>query len=288
MDINKFLLKNNFEYIEDVYGGAKGCIIKRIVQDEKDAILKVGIDLISKNEVKENIQGYRKAESYPVLKNIFPEIYDFGEDYIIMEYLGNDFRNSNISIVESTEQINKTLSEIYSNFLINDKNQSITWLNSIKEHEKKYFSEYLLKFDLINEDDVNLVDKIDVRQFATNYISFSTSDFTPDNLFFSGGYIKYIDPKKEIIGVPIIDLAMLTTLYSIYNMPEADSFEEKIVGMIYDYDSFFDSKDMAKLIAFGRFRQYTLSARFRFERGNIESSKYCARCALSELERLIQ
>jgi len=115
--------------------------------------------------------------------------------------------------------------------LIRSKKADITsYFASLSEAEhaqpnpdlKRQIQKYL---DFMDTGNLNpLFEKLaqDVLRLTPRYATFSSWDFTPENVYLTKSGTRYVDPHTEVIGMPIIDLACFAgTARDAHNLPDS-------------------------------------------------------------------
>lgn len=125
---------------------------------------------------------------------------------------------------------------------------------------------------LVPQDILHLIDQWNVSKLTSKYHSFSTFDFTPEDVFVSENGIKYADPKFPQVGVPIVDLACFSGVALAHELPAAheeyESFRSLAVGEVADLFSL--SHDTAsQYFEVGRAIQLGFSSRQRLKEGKL-------------------
>lgn len=126
-----------------------------------------------------------------------------------------------------------------------------------------------------------------------NFSCFASFDFTPEDVFLSTDGLKYVDPKKSLLGIPIIDMAC-------FGGVAKDAFA--LPGPVEGYDILknFAINDISSLLKIdkttaeaifylGRALQMALSSRFRLKTEADKSHQFfeksCGYCR--KIERLL-
>jgi len=277
-------------------GGEIGCTFFRLLYRGEAAVLKAGsIETRPAEEIYSNIQAYNEMRDLQVSPYVAPVIFTHGEEngiaYILLEYAGRDFRNAATveTSVEMTQTLINSLREAYRSSVRSNKTSTIDWLNGIKNHMKGYFVNHLKPAGYVSDDDISLIDRLNIKKIAPNNITWSTADLTPDNIFIKGDRTIIIDPKPNSKGVPLIDLAMFSTVSEeVYQLPNGMICAEKIRDFSSEVYELLEvsEKQGDLLFNLGQARQYTLSSRFRINKDPRANS--FARKAVQKIEEILE
>jgi len=137
-------------------------------------------------------------------------------------------------------------------------------INLTIDHYERYLYMYLDKERNLASRLMKL--RFSIRTEGLKFCCFSSWDFVPENICLTALGLKYIDPRKDIIGIPIVDLACFAGLIRLYDLPEATKgyqmFKEFALTRI---PSILDIPEglPPKIFFLGRVLQCFLSARFR-------------------------
>ena len=197
---------------------------------------------------------------------IFEEIE--GVPLIIMEYVGVDFRNR---VSEEQEPVKlysslvNLMDPLYTQSLTGNGQESRLFLEARKE---KLIGYSKLFGDVFSTDQLEMVEGVRIPE-NLNESCFAVFDFTPDNVFIKDGKIRYIDPKDEVLGNPILELAAFAGV-SRDRYLLAGSVEGHEIIRDYALNELADklkmeSQDAELVWNLGRATQCLLSARFHSE-----------------------
>ncbi|MDE1870151.1 MAG: hypothetical protein KGH71_04170 [Candidatus Micrarchaeota archaeon] len=252
--------------------GRGGCEVFKIIYKDREAVIKIGASELGRSEIMNNKVSYFEMEKLGISQIVAPKIFAEGDSngmsYIILEYLGTDFRNrstKNQKTIEMTKVMFKRLEEAYKISLNQDAYSSQKWLEDRKQDILRYFEIYLIPSGFGNNSDVTKIKNLDLGKMSPNKFTWATRDLTPDNIFVNEERLTIIDAKAGAKGVPILDLAMFATLTGeVYSLPNgyesaklaknfANEIAEKTLGTPFGNE----------LFKFGEIFQYALSVRFR-------------------------
>ncbi|MDE1847713.1 MAG: hypothetical protein KGH61_02050 [Candidatus Micrarchaeota archaeon] len=254
--------------------GRGSCNVFKILHMGRDAVVKIGVDDIGRAEISSNLASYSEMEKINVARIVAPKIFENNGTgdlpYIIMEYLGKDFRtNANQdNIMDMTRTMIDRLKEVYISSIELDHESSKKWLEGRRSDLIRYFTVHLIPFGFGSISDIDTLKRLDIVSLAPKYIAWATRDFTPDNIFINGDRLTYIDGKGDARGVPLLDLAMFTTLTGeVYGLPNGVKSAEAARSFAMEI-----GKDLLRtpyseeLFKLGEAFQYSLSVRFRKEK----------------------
>jgi len=281
-------IKNETNVVETFRKGEKNCEFIIYDVDGSSLIMKYSDSKEGIEEINENILGYKLSKKYPSLKKIFPNIVETNEKYIVLEYLGEPIKTKNISQFEVLSAIKNTINSVYKTKIrsIDENKEAIKY---IINHETSYLEKFLLPNNFGNKEMVKDLNNLDFS-FVNSSSTICTKDFTPDNVFIYNNGFKYIDPKRNIIGPPFIDLGMLGTSYDkIYQMSENKDFYNSLLSFSKSNDKQMNyvGEETERLFKLGSLRQYILSAKFGlFPQNNPTKVNYCINQAKKIIEEL--
>lgn len=251
--------------------GCGGCEVFKILYKGSEAVIKLGVNELGRSEIGNNLASYSEMKEFGVSKIVAPEIFakdERGEfPYIILEYLGTDFRKraTQENIMGMTRVLVDGLDAAYTTSICKDPVASQKWLEERKQDIIRYFTVYLIPSGFGSKEDVLTLQKLEMKKIAPEYVTWATRDLTPDNIFINGKRLTVIDSKSGSRGMPLLDVAMFATLAGeVYNLPNgiesaglARNFASRIGEEMLKTDY---SKE---LFEFGEIFQYSLSVRFR-------------------------
>jgi hypothetical protein len=209
--------------------------------------------------------------------------------YIIMSYLGEDFAQQSMRSERSLllySILPVLLGPIYRRTKKKDE-ESKKFLERMKHRLEKNYREYLIPSGATSEKSLELL--YDIEKHAPEFSCFAVFDFTPEDVYLIGDKIKYPDPKQEIRGVPIIDIACFAGLAKdVYHLPSSNEgyailkkFALNEIPEILE----MSRKDAKIIFYYGRALQFSLSSRFRINREMGKAKIYAAK-SLGYLHRI--
>jgi hypothetical protein len=215
-DIIKIICaRHKLEIIKIFNLGDTASLVFQVKCNDKLMVLKVALDTMSKKQVKDNYIGYKRMIQMG-LSELVPTIYAFSYlpecAYILMDYCGENF----IEIAKKAsdplvlyKRLATNLHKIYLTSLC-QRSQEQNYINEIFNNIVMNYQKYLResldppgRFDnLIHEVCSSSSFGQDLRLAC-----FADWNFTPENVYLTETSFKYSDPNKDVIGIPIIDLA---------------------------------------------------------------------------------
>ena len=222
-----------------------------------------------------------------------------GEDFQVLEFLEHDLED----MIEFAEEpvvvytlVKNHLRNIYFKTLKEDRNMALAFLQKVfgNEPQRRYLEQYLLPNGLIHPGDIELLDGVHTRfeKIAPRYVTFTAGgELQPEHLRFSirqPNQPKIIDPREPLVGNPIIEVAILSELFELYGFKKAKEGKDIMYGLIHDLGTAMQMThaQVQCLIALGKIRQGTLSARFRFKEHPLQAREQ-ANKAVKAMEEII-
>ena len=189
--------------------------------------IKIATDDLARKELEDNLDGYRKIRRLG-LPEFIPRInYTFLNleySYILMEDLGPDFiarSRSEINPIRLYRELIGDLTKIYRT----TRHKCDRSMESIAQAVALAHDQYQKYLDFMDTGNLNpLFEKLaqDVLRLTPRYATFSSWDFTPENVYLTKSGTRYVDPHTEVIGMPIIDLACFAgTARDAHNLPDS-------------------------------------------------------------------
>lgn len=284
------LINKQSNTFSQLYGGEKNCKLFKFKTSDDERVLKIAKleDSGAANEIDKNYKGYTEMIENRI-SFIAPKIFEYNENdsfkWIIISYEGSSLTDVLMREVNKTgeviDKVIKTLDRVYDKVLIKNPELSEESIKGVSSNIKKYLNNYLIPYELVCRESLNSFSNfMETVQFP-DYVSFATTDLTPDNILFnSENQVKFIDPKESILGNNLIDLGMFSTIYcDIYNLPSSNEVRSRIRKLAEKQgESMKINSELTKtLFNLGKLRQYTLSARFRYGKSRSGmSSEECA------------
>jgi len=251
--------------------GVGGCEVFKISYRGQQAVIKTGADELGRSEIANNVVSYAEMQKLRIGDIVAPKIFAQGESegisYLILEYLGTDFRNRATSqnTVPMTNVMIKQLKSAYEITLNKDTFSSKKWLEDRKQDIARYFELYLIPTGFANKNDLAKLQSLEMAKIAPEKFTWATRDLTPDNIFVNGERLTIIDAKAGANGIPIVDLAMFATLtgevYLLPNGNEAAMLARNFARRV--SEQMLQTQFGDELFKFGEIFQYALSVRFR-------------------------
>jgi hypothetical protein len=234
------------------------------MEDQK-LILKIACTEKERLEIKKNMEAYGKL-SVMKLDSLIPRIYEYDEDFLLMEYLGQDFAytgKNESDYIRLCEELHK----IFTQTVQKTGNGLDLYVQSLVALIKDNMTNYKLDEplpDLMKEFSRFAKDFEDVQ----GNVCFASWDLTPHNVFLNPEF-KIIDIKGDVIGCPIPNLSAFAGVAStVLALPNSD----KGYCIIKNYCSLelpillgISSELGEKLFVLGRFLQQIMGARFRID-----------------------
>lgn len=275
-------------------GGHMGCDLFRIRYSDQTAVIKFGRKgTTAELEVIGNLRGYDEMRQLGVADFVSPIIFTTTKNregtFLIMEDAGIDLRNSitTDNCIDHIQTVINSLRRAYKSSLRSNRFSSLSWLGNIKTDLVRYFEEYIIPAGYVDVNSLDLIKRINLERLTTDNVAWATTDLTPDNIFVKNGKTIIIDPKPNVLGVPFIDLGMLSVLSNeVYMLPGSAQIRDRIADFIPEVSDILnvETKQSRDLFNFGKARQYSLSSRFRI--GKDTRAKSFAESAIKKLEDL--
>lgn len=253
--------------------GHSGCVVLKVKDEEQeDLVLKISTDKRSQDEVVTNLKGYHALEQAG-LSELIPDYLMVGKKgdtiYLLTSFLGDDFESLSRKIDNPEilyEDLITRMDRIYtkSTKRDNESNKSIERATNLL---RSNFRNHILPSGLIEEEQANAIFRFEQSLLYSDISSFGVFDFTPEDIYLWGDTIKYPDPKENVRGNPLIDLACFAGVSrDVYQMPGSERGYELIHSYAVETLSQLvevDGKTAEQTFNLGRSLQYSLSSRFR-------------------------
>lgn len=273
--VNEALTQEGFTFLKFFTTGHSGNQVVLAENTKHDRyVVKIPQDEISQTEVITNLQGYKKIEQNGI-SDILPEVRRTGRvrqfTYLVTNFLGDDFATR--AHYESVPELMYTklahnMEPIYGKTIQVD-GSSHNFIVRIQELLRKNYLTHILRAKLIDPNTILPHLAFDIDAFNTPKSCFAVFDFTPEDVYLTENTIKYPDPKADIRGNPIIDLACFAGISrDVYALPGSSHGYGYLEDLaIYDVsDKLGLTQSTARrLFSLGRSLQYSLSARFRIQ-----------------------
>lgn len=238
-------------------------------------ILKVGNTPRTMTEIHNNLVGYAKIQRLG-LPHFIPDIYssrDFESfAYILMEDCGLDFvarTRTESDPINLYLQLVTAMKSIYHKTMHPSQCAKESVLRVATKARGQYLT-YLSHFD----PDGIMRDPLDrmigwAQHLHAPLATFSSWDFTPEDVYLTADGVKYADPHEDVVGVPIIDLACFGgVVRDAYELPGAIEGYQLLHKLALEYVGpllEISREDAERIFNMGRVLQCFLSARFRRE-----------------------
>lgn len=219
-------------------GHTEAVLYKGVDTDGRERVMKIGSTEGVNVEVDDNVFGYNSIRSEGA-EAILPEGMLFGDikgrHYIIMPFLGIDIaardRVGDISATEYT-LFADTLVSIISNTIKEHKSTKSMQAGLLAMHTKlqQWFNQ-LVHYGAVDQTEADELMSIDITSLVSNKTSLMIMDLTPDNTFFDGEKVSFIDPWKQDIyrGSFVPSLHQFVTLATeIYGLPQAKAAQDSL------------------------------------------------------------
>lgn len=255
--------------------GHSGCQVVLAKDDrERQFVLKFPTNTSSQQEVLDNIRGYKEMAKEGVSEMVPNHTIGTLDDkiYLVMEYLGKDFATSTEDMPHP-EELYSTLCDrmlpIYAGTRKMDGRSNI-FLERMLERIRENFFQYIIPAEMASASAAHALVKIRIEELKTDYSTFGVFDFTPEDIFLTQTGVMYPDPKHEVRGNPIVDLACFSGV-------SRDAL--KLPGSVQGYDCIEQCASDAvanilhltetqarRIFLLGRALQCSFSSRFRIEK----------------------
>lgn len=240
--------------------------------DKGLVVLKVAVNERSQQELEANKSGYIQLRQEG-LERVLPDTLITsslqGRGFIIMSYLGDDFLDrvkQSADPLKDYEKLCTLMNEIYTQTrrISDHSNSSLSLVQTLLLNAYK---QRLLPSKLITESAVKQAASVDITGLAPTYSTFACFDFTPEDIFIQGGTFKYPDPKHQIRGLPLIDLACFSGVsLDSYHLPGSEQGYRVIENFALQEVSRLlelDEASAQKIFNYGRAFQLAMSAKVR-------------------------
>lgn len=250
--------------------------------DGSSAILKVGTDQVSKDEIAKNLSGYRDMDTLGV-SQLAPRIFSTqttgDTHYILMEDCGDDFYTQ-VKKSDAPESLYVTLAAVMEKVYkrtLQPNNGGQYMIRAVIARVGEQYTNYLQKtFDparLIAAQLAQLVPTFETIVLAR--ACFANWDFTPEDVYLQGDQVRYSDPQAMSLGLPIIDLACFAGVArDAYHLPGNDKgyahlerLATRRVARLFG----ITRQAGEKYFALGRLLQSFLSARVRIQSDPVQA-----------------
>lgn len=260
-------------------------------------VIKAAKSINSMAEIVRNIEGYRKLKNCGV-SFFIPQIiaYEYTDDYafIIMEYLGLNFLNQTKHSKNSLRLYLALMTSLEKVYLSSLK-EGIEGGEAIKVLIQKImtlYEEYVYENFDPSRNIFSLLKRacLSIDTSSISFYCFSNWDFTPEDVYLTNTGVKYSDPRVDIFGIPIIDMACFGGLIKLYGLPQGNKgYEEfkkfavnKVGGILHI------SRDQSeKIFYLGKIFQCFMSIRFRYQ-SNPKQTELIFKEAKNLLEKMVQ
>jgi len=273
--VDNFLTSHDLSVVVQITSGRRCKHIYR-VRDRtgRILILKMAEDDEGKEEIRRNLEGYKKLVFLGLayfIPTIMSSSLDDKKGHILMEDCGTDFatllREGGADLVPY-ERFEMEITKAYATSVGNgpDSNKHIdSQIQTVQDLYRDFFQ------TAFGSQESNAVIE-NLREFLPRNLSrfcFSSWDFMPGNIFIGDAGIKFADPTESVTGVPIIDLACLGgALGDVYNYPQASKWLDRLkrfsLGPLAEMLGLTE-EEAEKIYLLGRLAQTLLSMRFSIQ-----------------------
>lgn len=276
--------KLDLQVVETLKAGNICDAVYRVITRERALkVLKVGNTPRTMVEIHNNLIGYDKIRQLG-LPYFIPNIYSSGEfeffAYILMEDCGLDFVARTKTEANPTGlylQLVTAMKNIYHRTVHPSQCAKESVLRVAKKAQSQYMA-YLSHLDPAGM----VLDSLDrmvewVQHLHVPLATFSSWDFTPEDVYLTKEGVKYADPHEDVVGIPIIDLAcfggVVRDAYALSGSIEGYQLLHTLALEHLDSLLEISREDAEKLFNMGRVLQCFLSARFRCESDPIKAKQ---------------
>ncbi|MBI2642256.1 MAG: hypothetical protein HYW97_00180 [Candidatus Wildermuthbacteria bacterium] len=253
--------------------------------DGSSAILKVGTDQASKDEIAENLSGYRSMDALGV-SQLAPRVFSTqttgDAHYILMEDCGDDFytqAKKSLAPEDLYTTLAAAMGSIYEQTLRPSnagKQMVMVVVALVGEQYKNYLQKAFDPMRLITAQLAQLVSTFEATPLT--HACFANWDFTPEDVYLQRNQVRYSDPKDSVLGLPTIDLACFAGVSrDVYHLPGSDKGYAQLerlatrqVAQLFSITQW----DAEKYFALGRLLQSFLSARVRIQNDPNQAHKF--------------
>lgn len=240
--------------------------------DNYPLVVKIGDTEKGAKEVLDNVAGYEEIVNLGI-EWLIPEYRELitveETPVIIMSDCGEVFLEASKTHPEPVqlyEQLAQRTDRLYWN-TFRGTNKPYEFAETCKRLLQKSYVE--LQSDRCSPDVAKCINAWKVSSLRTDFCSFSTFDFTPEDVFVNEKGLKYADPKAGQLGVPIIDMACFAGTALAHQLPESEAGHDLLrscatseLASMFDY-----SRDQAEMCyEIGRAIQLGFSSHFRREK----------------------
>ncbi len=255
-------------------GNSGALVLKCLSNEHGPVVLKVSQDERSKEEIRANKSGYEKIRCER-LETILPDLLivnSQGErDYILMSDLGDNFMDAvkkSKNPVAEYEKLCKAMGTIYLRTRKEDDRSESSVELALQILRDKY-SNSLIPHGIISPHAAQSIDNLAVLRVPPRASTFACFDFTPEDIFLLNGGLKYPDPKHQIRGLPIIDLACFAGVsLDSYELPGSQVgyqiIEDFACGTVAELFSLSES-EAKRYFYLGRALQLAISSKVRID-----------------------
>ncbi|MEK7665422.1 MAG: hypothetical protein AAB337_00910 [Patescibacteria group bacterium] len=245
--------------------------VYRVRQDGRSLVVKIGYGELAQKEVEANWEGYinlRRIGAGGLLPNTLDLHQVRGVPCLLMEDCGVNFidvARTAARPVECFSRLLLAMDPIYRASLSTE--SPVPAIRAMRDLVVEQWAGYLA--DLIPPNLVSRFRAAEFEMFGGMCSCFSTFEFKPDDLFLTDGGVKKVDPIRDNLGCPAIDLACFAGVCrDAYRLPGANSGYRLLHTFAVEQLPQILGGSPAHLEAafsLGRSLQCALSARFRRE-----------------------
>lgn len=259
----------SLEFREQIIIGENCKTVYRARQDGRLLVIKIGFGEIAQKEVEANWEGYinlRRIGAGDLLPNVLEYHEVQGVPCLLMEDCGVNFMDIARTAsrpVECFSRLLQAMDPIYRASLSAE--APVPAIRATRDLIVEQWTGYLE--DLVPSAFVSRFQATEFDAFRVMRSCFSTFEFKPDDLFLTDQGVKKVDPIRDNLGCPAVDLACFAGVCrDAYRLPGANSgyrlFREFAVEQL---PQILGGRPVHLEAAFslGRSLQCALSARFR-------------------------
>lgn len=212
-----------FHSLVQIAGGNVATGVFRATHPQGDqVVVKLAVTEADRQEIMVNVRGYARIRALGGA-SLLPDRLDVldvcGSSALVMSDCGKDFRHFVQELqnpIEAYTRLVEQMMRIYQTTLVKASSRDVL------EHLRSQIQRVLMTAPL-----QGLVERTDLEAFQAcrlddllpAYNCFADFNFTPENVFFTDGRLRYIDPSEFVVGIPIIDLACFAGVADVYALP---------------------------------------------------------------------
>ena len=259
----------HLELHDQITNGENCKTVYRARQGDRSLVVKIGYGELAQKEVEANWEGYinlRRIGAGDLLPNVLERYEVQDVPCILMEDCGPNFMDATRASprpVECFSRLLLAMAPIYRASL--SKEAPVPAVRAMRDLVVEQWTEYLE--DLIPPGLTSRFQASNFDAFGTMRSCFSTFEFKPDDLFLTDHGLKKVDPIRDNLGCPAVDLACFAGVCrDAYHLPGANSGYRLFHAFaVEQLPQILGGRPVHLEAAFslGRSLQCALSARFR-------------------------